>query len=139
MKNNSGYTLIELVVSTAVILTLLVGGVSTLKSDSDIIKQAKQASSIAFDVNKGISSALLLKRTGGCLNGVSISHTDLLGVGVPRSSVYPIPWITNFSFSMRGGEPDVQGIRLRALRRVCGLDIVDADKANLLGRYAIQA
>ena len=40
---------------------------------------------------------------------------------------------------MRGGEPDVQGIRLRALRRVCGLDIVDADKANLLGRYAIQA
>jgi hypothetical protein len=22
---------------------------------------------------------------------------------------------------------------------VCGLDIVDADKANLLGRYAIQA
>ena len=40
---------------------------------------------------------------------------------------------------MRGGEPDVQGIRLRALRRVCGLDIVDADKAHLLGRYAIQA
>jgi len=105
MKNNSGYTLIELVVSTAVILTLLVGGVSTLKSDSDIIKQAKQASSIAFDVNKGISSALLLKRTGGCLNGVSISHADLLGIGVPRASVYPTPWITNFSFSMRGGEP----------------------------------
>lgn len=25
------------------------------------------------------------------------------------------------------------------LRQVCGLDIVDADKANLLGRYAIQA
>lgn len=104
MNRNSGYTLIELLIATSVVLTLLLG-VAAVQKNAKILKEASKASSIAFDVSNGIHRTLRLKKSDGCLTGISISHSDLVTAGVPQSSVYPTPWITNFSFGYRGSEP----------------------------------
>lgn len=131
MKKSGGFTLIELTISITMILFLFFGVGVTMK-EAEIYRTVAKVRGISVEVNRGVQDALRLKRTNGCLTGVSISHQDLISVGVSTASVYPAPWTTSFSFGMRGSEPTFVTVTIDTFDQQLAGAIFGGAKADVL-------